>query len=74
MINSKQQAHNSAAAIASFSSSWTRPGFISFPFSRRPTLARAQQNAMNPVLTAKAVADILVGDYFSFFAKISHPV
>lgn len=58
MINSKQQAHSSAAAIASKNSSCTNPGLIIRPAIRLPTQPIALQKAMKAVLTAKAVADI----------------
>lgn len=55
IINSKQQAHSSAAAIASFKSSFTRAECILRATIQRARVANMQQNPMNPVLIASAV-------------------
>lgn len=55
MINSKQHEHNSAAAIASYSSDWINSEWILRATTKRAIAASVQQNAMKPALIASAV-------------------
>lgn len=59
MINSKQQAHSSAAAIASKNNSCTRPSLTTRPESFRAVCARAQDKPIYPVLTRSDDRDML---------------
>lgn len=60
MINSKQQAHNSAEAIASFTKIGTKPCSLkNFLAKRRAICAAIQQPTIKAVLIPKAVIDIL---------------
>lgn len=66
IINSKQIAHNSADAIASKNNSCTNPGLSNFWDNCRPMQAKPQHSAIKPVLTARAVEDIMM---FKFISK-----
>lgn len=55
IINSKQQEHSSAAAIASHSNSWIKADFMVRCTTNRAIAASKQQKPIKPALIANAV-------------------
>lgn len=59
MINSKQQAHSSADAIASFNKIGTSPSLKHFSTNFRAIWANTQQPAIKPALTPRDAIDMM---------------